>query len=146
VVRGRNVLDPQHRQGLNDDQKRERVEEETRVHRLRFAVAPFPEGGQRHAEGERTEHARDVELNRIERDGVRQIFLVDERWNQRLVRRSAERLGAAGDERQRQHVPDLDDAQKHQQREGGRGRHLHDLRHQQRAATVVAIGEHAADQ
>ena len=46
-------------------------------------------------EEQRAEHARDVELDRIERDRVRQILLVDERRNQRLIRRPAERLRAA---------------------------------------------------
>ena len=57
------------------------------VHRLRIAVAPRGERGEDGAEGERSQDARDVELNRVERDRVRQILLVDERRNQRLIRR-----------------------------------------------------------
>ena len=43
---------------------------------------------------QRPEHARDVELDRVERDRVRQIFLVDERRDERLIGRAAERLRA----------------------------------------------------
>ena len=55
------------------------LSDEARVHRLRLAVAPLGERRERRAEEQRAEHARHVELDRVERDGVRQIFLVDER-------------------------------------------------------------------
>ena len=129
----RDVLHAQHHQRVDDDEERQRVEQEAGVHRLRLAVAPAagtPTACS--AEGERPEHARDVELDRVERDRVRQILLVDERRDQRLIGRAAERLRAAGDERQRQDVPDLQlksaAVEKHQQRERGRGPHLHALR------------------
>ncbi len=64
--------------------------------------------GERHAGEQRPEHAREVELNRVQRDGVRKILLLDERRHQRLIGRSAERLRESGDERQRQDVPDVD--------------------------------------
>ena len=57
---------------------------------------------------QRPEHAREVELDRVERDRVRQILLLDERRDQRLIRRAAERLPEAGDERQQQDVLDAD--------------------------------------
>ena len=47
---------------------------------------------QRRAGEQRAEHAREVELDRVERDRVRQVLLVDERRNQRLIRGTAERL------------------------------------------------------
>jgi hypothetical protein len=144
--RRRNVLHPQHHQRVDDDQERQRVEEEAGVHRLRFAVAPLAERRQREPEGERTEHARDVELNRVQRHRVRQIFLVDERWDERLVRRSAERLRAAGDERQHKDLPDLHHVHEHQQGQYSRGAHLHDLRRDERAPAIVAVGEDAADE
>ena len=94
----------------------------------------FANDGDRDAEGQRAEHARDVELNRVERDRVRQIFLVDERRDERLIGRTAERLGEAGRERQQQDVPDLDDAGEDEQGQRGRRRHLDVLR--RRAASA----------
>ena len=142
----RNVLHVQHDQRGDDHEKRQRVEQEAGVHRLRLAVAPVPVERQREGERHRPEHARDVELDRVQRHGVRQIFLVDERRNQRLIRRAAERLRDAGDERQRQDVPDLDGLEVHQQRERGRGAHLDALRDDQGPPAIVAVGEHAADE
>jgi hypothetical protein len=113
------VFHAQHRQRLDDDQERQRIEQEAGIHRLRFAVAPALEGGEGQAERERAEHARHVELNGIQCDRVRQIFFVDERRDQRLIRGPAERLRTAGDKRQRQHLPDLDDPEIHQQRQRG---------------------------
>src|SRR5215831_15202079 len=144
--RRRHVLHVQQRQRVDDDEERGRVEEERRVHRLGLVVAALDEDGQRGGEEQRTEHAREVELDGVERDGVRQILLVDEHRQQRLVRRAAERLRDAGDERQREDVPDLHDVQVHQQGERAGRRHLDVLRHHQRLAFVVAIGEDAADE
>ena len=142
----RNVLHAQHHQRVDDDEERQRVEQETGVHRLRLVVAVAAEERQRHAEEQRSDDPRDVELDRVERDRVRQVLLVDERRNQRLIGGPAERLRAAGDERQREDVPDLDHLQVHQQRERARRRHLNDLRHDERAAAIVTVGEDAADQ
>ena len=74
------------------------------------------------------------------------IFLVDERGQQRLVRRAAERLREARDERQRHDVPDLDDVEVHQDGERARRGHLNVLRRHQRFPAVVAIGKDAADE
>ena len=66
---------------------------------------------------------------------------------QRLIRRAAERLREAGDERQHQDVPDLDDAADTSSSASvARRRHLDVLRRQQRPPAIVAIGEHAADE
>ena len=93
------------------DEERERVERRSRAAIACGSLKPhLRERGNRRAEGERTEHARDVELDGVERDGVRQILLVDERRNERLIRRAAEGLREPGRERQQQDVPDLDDA------------------------------------
>ena len=140
------MLHVQRHQRVDDDEERRGVEGEGRVHRLRLAVAALDEAGERGREEQRPEHAREVELDGVERDGVRQIFLVHEHRQQRLVGRPAERLREARDERQREDVPDLDDVQIHQHGERGRGRHLDVLRREQRLAPVVAIGEHAADE
>jgi hypothetical protein len=139
------MCDAQH-QRVDDDDEGQRVDQEAQVHRLRFAVAVLLEHAQRQPEEQRPDDARDVELDRVERDRVGEIFLIDERRNERVVGRSAERLRAAGDERQREDVPDLDDVEVHQHRQRRRGAHLDVLRGQERAAAIVAIGEDAADQ
>ena len=59
---------------------------------------------------------------------------------------AAERLGAAGDARQRQDVPDPHDVPVDQAGQGEGGGHLDPLRHQQQPAPVAAVGHDAADQ
>ena len=87
-------------------------------------------------------------LNWIELSAIAfgRCFLVDERRHQRLIRGAAEGLRHAGDERQRQDVPDADVAEVDQRRERERRRHLDVLRAEQQAASIVAIGDDAADQ
>ena len=145
------MLHAQRHQRVDDDDERERVEREAGVHRLRLVVAPLVEDGECEAEEQRADHARDVELNRVQRDGVRQIFLVDERRDKRLVRRAAECLGEAGDRGEQQDVPDvhahdLQVLQIHEQRERGGRAHLHVLRGDQRPTAIAPVGEHAADE
>jgi hypothetical protein len=138
--------DVQRHQRRDHDEERQCVQQKGRIHRLRLAVPPARERVENQREDRRSQHAGDVELNRIEGDGVRQILLVDERRHERLIRRSAEGLRQPGDEGERQDVPDLDDAEIHERGQGGRGRHLHVLRRQQRPASVAAVGQHAADE
>jgi hypothetical protein len=95
---------------------------------------------------QRSDHAREIELNRVERNRVRHIFLVDERGQQRLMRGTAERLGQAGDHRQRQDVPDANDVPVDQRGERERRRHLDVLRRQQETTTILAVGDDAAEQ
>ena len=144
--RVRDVLHVQRDERVDDDQKRQRVHQETEIHRLWLVVAPPGEHGDRGAEQQRPEHARDVELDRVERDRVRQVFLVDERGNERLVRRAAECLREARDEGQDQDVPDLDHAEEHQQGQRAGGAHLDVLRGQERPAAITPVGEHTADE
>ena len=91
-------------------------------------------------------HARQVELDRVERDGVRHVVLVDERRQQRLIRRAAKRLREPGDDREREHVPDADDVPVDERRQRERRAHLDALRHEQQLPAVVPIGHDAADQ
>ena len=65
------------------EQERDAVQAEARHH---------AEGRERDAGDDRPDHAREVELDRVERDGVGQVFLADQRRDQRLIRRPAERL------------------------------------------------------
>ena len=62
----------------------------------------------------RSDHDRHVELNRIQRDGIRHVVSVDQRGNQRLVGRSAKGLGQAGNERKTEDVPDVYQSGRHQ--------------------------------
>ncbi len=121
----------------DDGEKREAVEAETRHH---------AERGERSAGEQRADHARDVELNRVQRDGIRQVVLLDEQWHQRLIRGTAERLGAAGDGGEDQYLPDPDEVEIHEHREHERGAHLDDLRRDEKPAAIVAVGHDAADQ
>ena len=94
----------------------------------------------------RAEHAREIELDRVERDRIRQVLLVHERWNQRLVRRAAERLRHPGQERQRQDVPDADVAEEDERGQRERRGHLDVLRTEEQAPAIVAIGNDAANE
>ena len=72
--------------------------------------------------------------------------LVHERGNERLIRRPAKRLGQAGDDRQRQHVPDADDIQVDERSERERRGHLDALRHDEQLPAIAPVGDHAPDQ
>ena len=74
------------------------------------------------------------------------VLFWNERRDQRLVGRAAKGLRDAGDERQRQDVPDADGSGEDERRQReGRG-HLHALRHEQQVPPVAAIGDDAADE
>ena len=85
-------------QRCNHDEEREPVQAE---------ACDAAELMKRHAGEQRAEDPRDVELDRVQRDRVRQVLLPHQRRDQRLIRRPAERLRAAAHERQREHVPDV---------------------------------------
>ena len=51
-------------------------------------------------------HARDIELDGVQRDRIWKILGLYQRWNQRRVGRSAEGLRRSDDERKSQNVPD----------------------------------------
>ena len=74
-------IQPQQRDDYRDERKRIQSEAPRRAGIL-----------QRQAAEHRPDHARQIELNRIQRDGVRQIFLFDKARDQRRVSRTAERL------------------------------------------------------
>ena len=93
------VRDVQRQDGGDHEEKRHAVEAEARDH---------AEDRERGAGHERADDAREIELDRVERDRVREMLFRDERRNQRLIGRTAEGLRHAGDERERQDQPDLD--------------------------------------
>ena len=142
----RDMFHTQRHQRVDHHQERERVQHEARAHPLLIAEAPFGKCRDGRAECERAKHARDVELDRVERDGVGQILLVDERRDERLIRGAAERLGETGRERQDEDVPDLHDAEEHEEGQRGRRHHLDVLRRHQRLSSIAAVGQHAADE
>ena len=94
----------------------------------------------------RTNGYRQVELNRIQRDGVGHVLALDQRRNQRLVRRSAKGLGQAGDERETEDRPHMDQSGRHQHGEQRRARHLHVLGDEENLAPLDPVGHHPADQ
>jgi hypothetical protein len=63
-----------------------------------------------------------------------------------LIRRTAEGLREAGDERQRQDVPDAHVSKEYQRRQDERCRHLNVLRAEQQSTAIVTIGNDAADE
>ena len=134
---GRDVLDAQRQQREDDDEERDAVQRETE----RGA-----EGRERGAGEQRTEYARQVELNRVQRDRVGQILLSRRASAPATDTPGRRRPGEAGDERQREDLPDLDLAPEHQRRQRQRRRHLHVLRGEQQAPAIVTIGDDAADQ
>ena len=138
ALRRRRCVPDVQRQNRGDHrQKRQAVEAEARHH---------AEGGEGRAGEERTDHAGQVELDRVERDRVRHVVLADERRQQRLIRGSAEGLRESGDDRQREHVPDAHDVPVDERGQRERGGHLNALRREQQPPPVVAIGDDAADQ
>src|SRR6202041_3876875 len=94
----------------------------------------------------RSDHHGNVELDRIEGDGIRHIFFVDESRDQGLIGGTAEGLGESRNEGQAKNVPDMNMAGRDQYREEAGGRHLHILRGEQDLATLDAIGDDSAKQ
>jgi hypothetical protein len=80
------------------------------------------------------------------KNGVRQVFLVNERGDERLICGTAECLRDAGDHRQRQDVPDANGVEVHERGQDERGGHLNALRHHQQLPPIAAVGDHSADQ
>ena len=129
--------------GVDDRQRHDRRQEGKRVQ----PEAPFLSQPRQGLPGEcRPDHDRHVELDRIQCDGVRHVFLLDQGGNQRLVGRSAEGLGQTGNERKAQDVPDVHLASCHQDGEQSGGSHLHILGGEQNLPALHPIGHHATDQ
>jgi hypothetical protein len=63
-----------------------------------------------------------------------------------LIGRPAKGLREAGDDRQRQHVPDVHDVPVDEGRQREGRAHLHVLRREEEVAAVMAIGDDAANQ
>src|SRR5262245_50772697 len=97
----------------------------------------------------RADDARQMELNRIERDRILQVFLFDQHRNQRLICRAAERLRASGQEGERQRAPHQNHVRRPQKSERGqrqRATQLRPLRSEQDATPIDAVGDHSSDQ
>ena len=89
---------------------------------------------------------RQVELDRVQRDGVGHVLSVDQRRNQRRVRRAAKGLGQAGHKRETKDRPNVGQSVGHQDSKDRRTRHLYVLRGEQDFPALDAVGHHAADQ
>ena len=134
---GLHMLD-RHRQQRDDHhQKRQPVETEA------GSAAPRRK---RRAREERPDDAREIELDRVERDGVWQVVLADERRDQRLIGRAAKRLPETRDEREQQNVRNADDVPVDQRGQCEGRRHLDELRSEKHVPPIVPVGDDAADQ
>ena len=87
-----------------------------------------------------------IELNGVQRDGVRHVFAIDQGGNQRLIRRPAKGLGEARNEREGQDLPHLDRVGRYQDRQRRGACHLKILRRQQNPPALDAVRNDAADQ
>ena len=58
-------------------QRDDRGDHEEKRHAVEAEAGHHPERGQRGAGDERTDHAREIELNRVERNGVGQSALLE---------------------------------------------------------------------
>ena len=132
-----NVGHRERHQRDDHDQERDAVEAE---------ASGRPERRHRHAREQRAEDAGEVELDRVERDGVREIFLVDERRDHGLVGRPPERLRQPGGEGQREDVADMHASLIDERRERERGGHLDELRADEQPLPIVAVGDDAAEE
>ena len=108
--------------------------------------AAAPSVVERDAREDRPDDAREVELDRVQRDRVRDVFLVDERRDERLVRRAAEGQREPDDERQNEDHPDLDAIRVDEAREEKRRRELDDLRDQEDPPAVHPVGKDAPEE
>jgi hypothetical protein len=107
-------------------------------------------GGAELVEGDAGQHrahdAREIELDRVERHGVRQVLAIHQRRHQSLISRTAEGLREPDDERQAQNHPDLHGVGEQKDREKGGAAHLHVLRAEQDTAAVHTIGQDPAEE
>ena len=92
------------------------------------------------------DHARQVELDGVQRDGVGQVLGFHQTRDQRRIRGPAERLRQPHHERQREDLPHLDVAHRVDDGEGEGTGHLNVLRTEQQVAAFDAVGHGAADQ
>ena len=92
----------------------------------------------------RPHHPRQIEHHGVERDGVAQIFLAHHLHRHGLADRHVEGIDQPLEQRQQHHHPDLDQMSQGQHRQRRGLRHRGALRHQQHAAALKAVGDHAA--
>ena len=129
---------------MNHQQRDDGGEERQRVQSEAPLLAELRQGlpGQR-----RSDRHRQVELNRIQRDGVGHVFAIDQGGDQRGIGRAAESLRKSRHERQAEDVPDMYQTGGHQECQDRGAGHLNVLRGQQhfapldRSATTPPIRE-----
>ncbi len=124
-------------EGDDDGEEREPVQAEA------CGCAELVERGARE---DGADDAREVELDRVQGDGVWEVLLVDERRDERLIGRASEGLREAHDDREDEDHPDLDAAREDEAREEERRRELDDLRGQQDPTPVHPVGENTAEE
>src|SRR5664280_2722208 len=127
----------QEEEGDDDREERETVQAEAR-RRAQLVERDARENG--------ADDAREIELDRVQGDGVRKVLPVDERRHERLVRGAAERLREAHDDRQHENHPDLDVIREDEAGEQERRRQLNDLREEEDSPAVPPVGEDASEE
>src|ERR1019366_8555850 len=118
-------------------QKRKRVQAEAPL----LAQLRQSDAGERGTDG-----YRQVELNRIQRNGVWHVLPLYQRGNQRRVRWTAKSLREAGHKRQAEDGPDVSQSVGDQNGKDRRACHLYVLGGEQDFAPLDAVGHHPADQ
>jgi hypothetical protein len=91
----------------------------------------------------RPDHPRRVHEHRVERHRVQQVLAADQVADEGLAGGHLEGEGDAADGRQRQQVPRLGPAAEDQHGDGGRRRGGQQLREDDQAALVDAVGDGA---
>ncbi len=89
---------------------------------------------------------RQVELDRVQRNGIGNVFSIDQSWNQRLIGRCAKSLGQSGDERKTEDLPDMHHPGRYQDSEQRRARHLYVLRDEENLPPLRPVSHNAAHQ
>ena len=102
------------------------------------------EGRDQDAGDGRADHPPRLPGDGAERDRVRQIAAVDELRNQRQPARLVERAEGVGQDRQHQQMLEAGDAEHRQDEGGGQGERGEDLRAEQQAKPIGAVGQDAA--
>ena len=101
---------------------------------------------ERHACQRRPNYARELKLRRVHRDRIREIFAANQVVSHRQKRRTRERHATAGDEREAEHHPAIDEVRCHQHSQRHRRHTGNHLRVKQQPAPIDQIRKDATDE
>lgn len=88
----------------------------------------------------------EIELDRVQGNGVHQIISTDEVLHHRLIGRHAQRIGDPRQQGQHKHMPYGDDARRHQQSQNESKHHEGRLRRHEQPSPIKPIRVHASDE